>query len=368
MVSTAAVDKPLTKITGSLVERLNKGVVLGAEGYLFELERRGYIKAGAFVPEVVLDNPEALRELHREFVNAGSEVVEAFTYYAHRDKLRVIGREGDLEPLNRQALKIAKEVAQEAKETKGLEVLVAGNICNTWVYDPKNPEESGKIVRQMYEEQVGWAAEAGVDFIIAETICDLGEALIALEVIKQFGLTAVVTFAPINLEKTNDGYDLVEACQILEREGADVVGFNCHAGPQTMLPLLQKLRAAVRCPIAAQPVPYRTTEKESSFVRLTDKCTGANLFPLGLEQHLCTRFEMAAFARNAKELGVDYIGVCCGGAPYQVREMAEALGRVVPSSRYTADLKQHGMLGSEEVVKKHHSTFANQWKLENRSG
>lgn len=108
-------SQPVTKISGGLVERLNKGPVLAAEGYLFELERRGYLKAGAFVPEVVLENPEALRELHREFVNAGSEVVEAFTYYAHRDKLRVIGREGDLEPLNRQALKIAKEVQQEFK-------------------------------------------------------------------------------------------------------------------------------------------------------------------------------------------------------------------------------------------------------------
>ncbi|KAI6218953.1 Homocysteine methyltransferase [Aphelenchoides besseyi] len=368
MVATAAKNQSLTRITGTLLERLNKGVVLGAEGYLFELERRGYIKAGAFVPEVVIDNPEALRELHREFVNAGSEVVEAFTYYAHRDKLRVIGRENDLEPLNRQALKIAKEVAQEAKETKGLDVLVAGNICNTWVYDHNNAEESGKIVRQMYEEQVGWAKEAGVDFVIAETICDLGEALIALQVIKSFELPAVVTFAPINLERTNDGYEWVEACQILEKNGADVVGFNCHAGPITMIPLLKRLRAAVKCKIAAQPVPYRTTDKESSFVRLTDKTSGVNLFPLGLEQHLCTRFEMAEFAKHAKDLGVDYIGVCCGGAPYQVREMAEALGRVVPSSRYTADLSQHGMLGSDTVVKKHQNAFSNQWKVENRSG
>ncbi|KAI6179857.1 Homocysteine methyltransferase [Aphelenchoides besseyi] len=361
MVATAAKNQSLTKITGTLLERLDKGVVLGAEGYLFELERRGYIKAGAFVPEVVIDNPEALRELHREFVNAGSEVVEAFTYYAHRDKLRVIGRENDLEPLNRQALKIAKEVAQEAKETKGLDVLVAGNICNTWVYDHNNAEESGKIVRQMYEEQVGWAKEAGVDFVIAETICDLGEALIALQVIKSFGLPAVVTFAPINLEKTNDGYDWpVKFSKRTEP--------MFHAGPITMIPLLKRLRAAVKIHIAAQPVPYRTTDKESSFVRLTDKTSGVNLFPLGLEQHLCTRFEMAEFAKHAKDLGVNYIGVCCGGAPYQVREMAEALGRVVPSSRYTADLSQHGMLGADTVVKKHQNAFSNQWKVENRSG
>jgi len=364
MVTTTQA-KPITKITGSLLERLQKGVVLGAEGYLFELERRGYIKAGAYVPEVVLDNPEALRELHREFVNAGSEVIEAFTYYAHRDKLRIIGREHDLEPLNRQALKIAKEVAQEFKEQKGLEVLVAGNICNTWVYNHNDPEGSGQIVRQMFDEQVKWAKEAGVDFVIAETIDYAGEALIALEVIKKYGLPAVITYGSI-AEKTRDGYDWIEACQLLEKNGADVVGFNCHMGPATMIPLLKELRKSVKCPIAAQPVPYRTSSSCRSFVGLTDKETGSNLFPLGLEQHLCTRFEMADFARQAKEAGVNYIGICCGGAPYQVREMAEALGRTAPSSRYTADLSQHGMLGGDNVVKKHQKEFSQQWRKENQ--
>src|SRR5581483_9186943 len=121
------------KKTG-ILQRLKKGPVICAEGYLFELERRGYIKAGAYVPEVVLDYPDALRELHREFLRAGSDVIEAFTYYAHRDKLRVIGREKDLEPMNRQALRIANEIAKEG------DALVAGNICNTWVYDPNNKE------------------------------------------------------------------------------------------------------------------------------------------------------------------------------------------------------------------------------------
>jgi methionine synthase I (cobalamin-dependent) len=89
-----------------LLERLSQGIVLGAEGYVFELERRGYIQAGAYVPEVVLDYPEAVKELHRELLRAGAEVMVALTYYAHRKKLRTIGREGELEELNRfQALK-----------------------------------------------------------------------------------------------------------------------------------------------------------------------------------------------------------------------------------------------------------------------
>jgi len=121
----------------TLQQRLAEGVVVGAEGYVFELERRGYIKAGPFVPEVILDEPDAVRQLHREFLRAGSDVMVALTYYAHRDKLRDVGRDGDLEAMNRQAVRIANDVAAEGG------ALVAGNICNTWAFDPKDPQASG---------------------------------------------------------------------------------------------------------------------------------------------------------------------------------------------------------------------------------
>ena len=159
---------------------LEQGPVVCAEGYLFECERRGYLQAGAFVPEVVLDHPEVVEGLHREFVHAGSDVVEAFTYYGHRQKLRVIGKEDILEPLNRQALSIAGKVASETG------TLLAGNLCNTNVYEPGTP--AAGEAKAAFEEQVAWAAEAGADMIIAETFSWLGEALLALEAITAAGL------------------------------------------------------------------------------------------------------------------------------------------------------------------------------------
>src|SRR5690625_5320442 len=87
----------------SLEQRLKDGPVVVGEGYLFELERRGYLQAGSFVPEVALDNPEALKQTYRDFMNAGSDVVLAFTYNAHREKMRIIGKEDLLEPLNKNA-------------------------------------------------------------------------------------------------------------------------------------------------------------------------------------------------------------------------------------------------------------------------
>src|SRR5213082_2828944 len=136
-----------------ILERLESGVVLGAEGYVFELERRGYIKAGPYVPEVVLDFPEAVKELHREFLRAGSEAMVALTYYAHREKLKDVGRENDLERMNRQAVKLANEVAREG------DALVAGNICHTCAYDPDSARERSRVVRALYEEQLSWAVE-----------------------------------------------------------------------------------------------------------------------------------------------------------------------------------------------------------------
>jgi betaine-homocysteine S-methyltransferase len=338
-----------------ILKKLKKGTVLGAEGYLFELERRGYLKAGAYVPEVVLDYPDAVRELHREFLRAGSEVMVAFTYYAHREKLRVIGREKDLEPMNRHALRIANEIAKEGN------AIVAGNICNTWAYDPNDKERTSKIVYDMYDEQVKWAVEEGVDFIIAETIEYVEEARIATEVIKKYNLPALVTFGA-TYDKSKDGYDWIEGCKILEADGADVVGFNCMQGPKTMLPLLEKLRKNVSTYIAAQPVPYATSHDYPAFQFLRYDKTKSYPMYMELDRFQVTRYEMAEFAKQAEEIGVNYIGICCGGGPHHVRSMAEALGRTVPASKYSPDMSQHGILGDGDVVKSHEKEFLKKWK------
>jgi betaine-homocysteine S-methyltransferase len=211
------------------------------------------------------------------------------------------------------------------------------------VYDPDSPAETGAIVREMYREQVGWAVEEGADFIISETNDYLGEALIGLEVIQEFGVPALVTLASTS-EQTIDGYELDDACRKLEANGADAVGLNCSRGPSTMLPLIARIRDAVDCAVAAQPVPYRTTPAQPTFQMLRD-ADGARAFPIGLDPFVCTRFETASFAAAARDVGVDYIGLCCGAAPHHIRAMAESLGRTVPASRYSPDLSLHPVLG-----------------------
>ena len=339
-----------------LLQRLAEGPVICAEGYVFELERRGYLQAGAFVPEVVLEHPEAVLELHREFLRAGSDVIEAFTYYGHREKLRLIGREGDLEPLNRRALELARQAAAEG------DALVAGNICNTNIFRPGDAEIA-KQVRAMFEEQVGWAAEAGVDFIVAETLSFLGEAEIALDVIRAAGLPSVVTFAIHKTGLTRDGMTPADAARRIEDQGADVVGMNCIRGPKTFMPHLKAIREAVSIHVAGLPVPYRTTEAEPTFESLTDPVCAHCLpdgrsFPVALDPFHCTRYEIAEFATEANAIGVGYLGVCCGAGPHHIRSMAEALGRKPPASRYSPDMSKHYALGNDARLREDQRAYA----------
>ncbi len=347
-------NETTTHEKAGLLERLEAGPVICAEGYLFEFERRGYLQAGAFVPEVVLEHPELVAQLHREFVHAGSDVVEAFTYYAHREKLRLVGQEHLLETMNRRALEIAKEVAAESG------ALVAGNICNTNLFTPD--DDVRRTVRAMFEEQVGWAVEAGVDFIIGETYAFAEEALIATEVIRATGLPSVITLAMHQRPDTREGWTPEDACKRIEDAGADVVGLNCIRGPATMLPMLEAVRASVSGHVAALPVPYRTTEAQPSFQSLRDpdydRLPGDRPFPTALDPFTCNRYEIADFTRTAQELGINYFGVCCGAAPHHIRSMAEALGRTPPASRYSADMSKHAYLGSAAALKEENLSYA----------
>ena len=345
-------------MTKDLITRLNEGPILCAEGYLFAMERRGYLQAGAFVPEVVLEHPEVVTQLHREFIRAGSDVVQAFTYYGHREKLRIIGKENLLEPLQKNALKIAKDARDEFKD---LNLLVAGNVANTNVYDP-NDKKSNIECQKMFEEQVGWAKDAGVDFVIAETITWVEEMKIALKAIKDAGLIAVCNYAFRSAGGLRDGISPGDGCKILEDHGADVVGTNCFRGPEMTMKILPEIRKTVSCHVAALPVPYRTTEQRPGFLNQVDEgcdcIPGGNAFPVALDNLYCNRFEMAEFAKQCSNMKVNFIGICCGAEPHHVREMAVALGRKPIAYKYYPDMSKHYAHGTDPTLKKHNTDAA----------
>ena len=344
-----------------LKERLDQGPVICAEGFLFEIERRGYMSSGEFVPMVSLEHPEALENLHRDFQHAGSDIVQAFTYNGHREKMRVIGKEELLEPLNRSALKIAKKVALDTP--KGIEPnLMAGNISNSNIWNDKDTSLNSEV-EKMFSEMVGWAVDEGADILIGETFYYAEEAYAALKAMKQSGLPCVITIAPMGENIMRDGVSILDTCKELEQRGGDVVGMNCFRGPNTMMPYLKEIRKALKCHVAALPINYRTTKEHPTFFNLPDNngCTchtpHKTPFPTALDPMQCSRYEIGKFAKEAFDLGINYLGVCCGANPMLIREVAESVGLTVPASKYKENMSAHFLFGTHERIPKHQKDY-----------
>ncbi|WP_171038175.1 homocysteine S-methyltransferase family protein [Aquibacillus sediminis] len=342
----------------SLEQRLKEGTVIVGEGYLFEMERRGYLQAGSFVPEVALEHPDVLKQTYRDFMNAGSDVVLAFTYNAHREKMRIIGKEHLLEPLNRSAIRLAKEVA---KEHPIEEALVAGNISNTNIFDPEDPAAKEKV-RGMFAEMIKWCKEEGVDFINGETFYYHEEAVIALEEIQKQELPAVITLGLMGENILRDGYTVEESCKILSEKGALVVGMNCFRGPDTMQPYLERITQEVEGFVGGLPIPYRTTEEHPTFFNLPDGGCSCSLptettFPTSLDPLYHNRYELAEWAKQAQNSGVQYIGLCCGASPAMIRAVAEATGNETINSKYSPNMEKHFLFGKDKTLKNHNLDY-----------
>ena len=340
-----------------LIQRLNEGPVICAEGFLFEIEKRGYLAAGEFVPMVSLEHPEALENLHKDFQHAGSDVVEAFTYNAHREKMRVIGKEELIEPLNRAALQIAKKVADNPIDG-GEPNLMAGNISNSNIWEQGNLD-SHKEVEKMFNEMVEWSVDEGADLLVGETFYYAEEAYMALDIIQKAGLPSVITIAPMAENEMRDGVSILDTMKELEQRGADVVGMNCFRGPDTMMPYLREARKVLKCHMGALPLPYRTTDANPTFFNLPDNhgcsCPAPHgrTFPTALDPLYCNRYEIREFGKEAFELGINYLGVCCGATPMHIREVAEAAGLTVPASKYRENMSNHFMYGTNERTADH---------------
>jgi betaine-homocysteine S-methyltransferase len=254
-------------------------------------------------------------------LRAGVDVLQTMTFYASDDKLATVGLEGKVDEINRSAVRIAREVADEGG------ALVAGNLSLTWAYDPADPAAVDHT-RALFDRQLQDQLDAGPpDFWIGETFGWLGEALLFVERAKQTGLPVMVTMSFEKPEpRAYEGETPGEAAKVLAGAGADVVGVNCLNGPEQMLPIAAEMAAAVSTPVAAQPVAYRTKAAKPDF-------TSWDSFPYALDSMQVNRGEMADFAIGARAAGVRYVGSCCGSVAGHVRAMARALGKLPSEER-----------------------------------
>ncbi len=294
------------------LERLSEGPLLCDGGYYLEFERRCLGSYATAIPKAVLDYPEGVLELHREFARAGAEVLQAMAW-----GVRPMDREAELH-------RVAVELARKAA---GLDRFVAGTL-SPFVYGGQSKwapmtEKERRDAQGFFERRVEQQVVAGIDLFIVETFYSVAEVSLAIPLIKRAGIPAVVTMTYRDAEVTRDGYTPAEAAKRLVDSGADVVGVNCMRPWQTMRELVRQVRGAVSAPVCAQPTGYELEPGE-----IFNRPLSVGKLWTQVEPRVVTRFSMAEYAAEAKSIGVNLIGSCCGSLPYHVRAMAETLGKL----------------------------------------
>uniref|UniRef100_A0A3Q1EE04 Betaine--homocysteine S-methyltransferase 1-like n=1 Tax=Acanthochromis polyacanthus TaxID=80966 RepID=A0A3Q1EE04_9TELE len=310
-----------------IIERLNAGeVVIGDGGFVFALEKRGYVKAGPWTPEVTVTHPDAVRQLHREFLRAGANVMQAYTFYASDDKLE-----------NR-ACDLAKQVASEG------DALAAAGVCQTPSYLSCKSEAD---VKAIFKKQLDVFMKRNVDFLIAEYFEHVEEAVWAVEVLKTSGKPVAASMC-IGPEGDMHGVPAGECAVRLVKAGAQIVGVNCHFDPMTSVKAVKLMKegvekAGLKAHFMVQPLAYHVPD--STYLGFTELPE----FPFALEPRMVTRWDVHKYAREAYKAGIRYIGGCCGFEPYHIRAVAEELaaerGIIPPASEkhgtWCAGLEMH---------------------------
>jgi len=319
-----------------ILERLNAGeLVIGDGGYVWALEKRGYVKAGHWTPEAAVEHPEAVRQLHREFLRAGADVLQTFTFYCSDDKLEISGNVTNITgtQINEAACDLAREVANEGG------ALVAGGVSQTPCYNNTHSETE---VKTIFKKQMDAFLKKDIDFLMVEFFSHVEEAVWAVEVLKTSGkpVGATLCIAP---QGDLDGVPPGECAVRLVKAGADIVGINCHLDPASCLLTVKLMKeglekAGLKAHLMIQPLGFHTPEcNHSGYLRLQE-------FPFAMEPRGLTRWDCHKYAREAYDAGVRYIGGCCGFEPYHIRAISEELaserGFLPPAS------EKHGVWGA----------------------
>lgn len=252
----------------------------------------------------ILENPEALIKLQKEYIEKGSNIVYAPTFTANRIKLKEYGLEDRLEEINRELVGLSKKAAEG-------KALVAGDLTMTGegLYPLGSLTFDGLVA--VYEEQIGVLAEAGCDLLIVETMMSLQETRAALVASKKWPdmpVMATMTFEENG--RTLYGTDAVTALLVLQSLGADAVGINCSAGPDKMLPLIKAMSDYAKVPLIAKPNAGMPQMGEN----------GQTVFDMEAK-------EFATFVPELMKAGAHFIGGCCGTSPEYIGEVKQMLGQ-----------------------------------------
>merc|ERR1739838_764389 len=285
-----------------ILQLLKEGPVVGDGSMCMTLEKRGYCRAGPWTPEAVLLYPEAVRQLLREYLRSGADVLQTPCFYSSDGKLEVTTEKKkptySTKELSDAAWIMAHEVANEGSS------IVCGSLSPVISYTREGDLQKA---RQEFERQLEPFMEHNVDFILAEFFAFIGEVELCVDVMKKANKPIACTMR-IGEHGDENGVSVEECALRMARTGADIIGINCMYDISTNLKTLKRMKVALDAAdlhpyLMVQPLGFRCPEVEKEpivgYLSLPDA-------PLALDSRVLTRTEVHQFTRAAYD-----IGVCC---------------------------------------------------------
>jgi methionine synthase I (cobalamin-dependent)/5,10-methylenetetrahydrofolate reductase len=261
--------------------------------------------------ELNLKQPDLVREIHREYVRAGAELLETNTFGANPVKLATHGLAAETEHINSEAARLAREAA-------GGRAAVAGAIGPLGVRIEPFGEMSVAEARDAFVSQVRGLLSGGVDGFILETFSDVAELGAAFQAVRSLSDLPVIAQMTVGTDgKTHYGTDPAVFGPELAAMGADVIGVNCSVGPHGVLEAVEKLARVVTLPLSAQPnagLPREVADRKI---------------------YMASPEYMASYARRMVEAGARLVGGCCGTTPDHIRAIVGFVQSVSPRHVHT---------------------------------
>jgi homocysteine S-methyltransferase len=288
----------------NLLERLNQKTVLadGAMGTMLHARGVGFDKC---FDELNLTNPAAVADVHREYIEAGAELIITNTFGANRYKLSKHGLQDYVAEINRAGVELAKRVVAASFK----DVLIAGDVGPLGVRIAPYGRVKLEEAREAFAEQIQALAEAGADVIIIETMSDLYEIQEAIKAAKEnssLPIIASVTFT--RDDRTLLGDDPAKVAHRLAAAGADVIGVNCSGGPSQLLRILKQMRQA-------EPSSKFWVKPNAGW---PEQVSGRIMYPADADY-------FGEYAVQFRAAGANIVGGCCGTTPQHIAVMKKAL-------------------------------------------
>ena len=287
--------------------------------------------------ELNVSQPELVREVHLEYVQAGARVIETNTFGANAVRLERFGLEGRVWELNVAGVRLAREAVTQMRDKQASEAFVAGAIGPLGARIGKDAKLTEQEAYAAFVQQVKALADGGpgvgADLLIIETMMSITEATLAVRAAKREsrGLRVIVMVTVDEEGQCLDGSTPEEAAEALEDAGADAVGCNCSEGPPVVLSAIERMRGATGLPLAAMPNAGTPKQVE------------------GRSLYLSSPEYMASFARKLVKAGATFIGGCCGTTPKDIRAMRGAL-RALEAQKTGVAVVESGATGIEPKV------------------